>query len=71
MRGASQDAHSSMGTVVPNPAWRLVWALASLKDMEEDIHIEGFYDMVSPPTLFKRHFAGYVLLQLVIWSRDL
>ena len=50
VRGASQDVHSSMATVVPNPAWRLVWALGSLKDMEENIRIEGFYDDVLPPT---------------------
>ncbi len=48
VRGASQDVHSSMATVVPNPAWRLVWALSSLKDLEETIHIDGFYDKVLP-----------------------
>ena len=50
VHGASRDLHSSMATVVPNPAWRLVWALASLKDMDENIRIEGFYDKVLPPT---------------------
>jgi acetylornithine deacetylase/succinyl-diaminopimelate desuccinylase-like protein len=50
VRGASKDVHSSMAAVVPNPAWRLVWALASLKDMEENIRIDGFYDRVVPPT---------------------
>ncbi len=49
-RGASLDLHSSMATVVPNPAWRLVWALASLKDAQENIRIDGFYDAVLPPT---------------------
>jgi len=49
-RGASVDVHSSMGTIVPNPAWRLVWALASLKDMDENIRIAGFYEQVRPPT---------------------
>ena len=49
-RSASQDVHSSMGTVVPNPAWRIVWALASIKDMDEHIQIAGFYDNVKPPT---------------------
>ena len=49
-RGAARDVHSSMGTVVPNPAWRLVWALASIKDMDENIRIAGFYDSVLPPT---------------------
>jgi len=49
VKGASQDLHSSMATVVPNPAWRLVWALASLKDADENILIDGFYDNVLPP----------------------
>jgi len=49
VRGAAQDLHSSMAAVVPNPAWRLVWALASLKDMDENILIDGFYDKVMTP----------------------
>jgi acetylornithine deacetylase/succinyl-diaminopimelate desuccinylase-like protein len=48
--GAQRDVHSSMATIVPNPAWRLVWALASLKDWEENILIPGFYDEVQAPT---------------------
>ncbi len=48
--GATRDIHSSMATIIPNPAWRLVWALNSLKDSEENILIEGFYDDVQPPT---------------------
>ncbi|UCC60892.1 MAG: M20/M25/M40 family metallo-hydrolase [Dehalococcoidia bacterium] len=50
VRGASKDVHSSMATIVPNPAWRLVWALASLKDVEDNIRIEGFYDKIMPPS---------------------
>ena len=50
VRSASQDSHSSYATVVPNPAWRLVWALSTLKDREEKILIPGFYDDVRPPT---------------------
>ncbi len=49
-RGAQRDVHSSMATIVPNPAWRLVWALASLKDWDENILIPGFYDEVQAPT---------------------
>ncbi len=49
-RGAALDVHSSMGTVVPNPAWRLVWALASIKDMDENVKVAGFYDSVQLPT---------------------
>ncbi len=49
-RGAVRDLHSSIGTIVPNPAWRLIWALSTIKDADENILIEGFYDHVRPPT---------------------
>jgi len=49
-RGAKQDVHSSMATLVPNPAWRLVWALATLKDEEDRITIDGYMDHVAEPT---------------------
>ncbi|MBT4511690.1 MAG: M20/M25/M40 family metallo-hydrolase [Chloroflexi bacterium] len=49
-RGAVRDLHSSIGTIVPNAAWRLVWALNTLKDADEKIMIDGFYDDVRPPT---------------------
>lgn len=49
-RTASRDVHSSNATVVPNAAWRLVWALASLKDTGENILIQGFRDSIRPPT---------------------
>jgi len=47
-RGANRDAHSSYATVLPNPAWRLLWALATLKDSQENILIDGFYERVRP-----------------------
>lgn len=49
--GASADQHSSVATVTPNPAWRLIWALASLKAPDERVLIPGFYDNVVPPTV--------------------
>ena len=48
--GANGDQHSSIATSTPNPAWRLVWALASLKGPDERVTIPGFYDKVIPPT---------------------
>ncbi len=48
--GANRDLHSSTAAIVPNPAWRLVWALATLKDPNEKILVEGFYDDVVEPT---------------------
>ncbi len=47
-RSASTDSHSSYAPVVPNPAWRLVWALNTLKDSSERIALRGFYDRVRP-----------------------
>jgi acetylornithine deacetylase/succinyl-diaminopimelate desuccinylase-like protein len=49
-KGARTDWHSASATSVPNPAWRLVWALATLKDQDDKILIPGFYDKVVAPT---------------------
>jgi acetylornithine deacetylase/succinyl-diaminopimelate desuccinylase-like protein len=49
-RGAGRDLHSSVATIVPNPAWRLIWALSTFKDRNERILIQGFYDDVVEPT---------------------
>ncbi|MEK7316716.1 MAG: M20/M25/M40 family metallo-hydrolase, partial [Candidatus Eisenbacteria bacterium] len=47
----SRDAHSGLaGSIIANAAWRLTWALASLKGPDERIRIPGFYDAVHPPT---------------------
>jgi len=46
----NRDAHSSYGTVLPNAAWRLAWALASIKGPDERVLIDGFYDAVRAVT---------------------
>ena len=56
-RTAARDSHSSYGATVPNAAWRLVWALASLKDADERVRIEGFYDGVRAPTAQEESFV--------------
>jgi len=51
VRTANRDIHSGTGgSIFPNAAWRLVWALNSLKDHEENILLPGFYEDVIPPT---------------------
>jgi acetylornithine deacetylase/succinyl-diaminopimelate desuccinylase-like protein len=48
---AIRDAHSGLGgSIFPNAAWRLVWALNTLKGEDERIRIPGFYDRVQPPS---------------------
>jgi len=49
-RGAKSDLHSAYAGLVPNPAWRLVWALATMKDEQDRITIDGYRDHVVPPT---------------------
>lgn len=45
------DVHSGLGgSILPNAAWRLTWALSSLKGPDERIRIPGFYDNILPPS---------------------
>lgn len=48
---ATLDVHSGLGgSIFPNAAWRLVWALSTLKGPDERIRLPGFYDRVRLPT---------------------
>jgi acetylornithine deacetylase/succinyl-diaminopimelate desuccinylase-like protein len=49
VRTVARDLHSSRAAIFDSPAWRLIWALDSLKDRDERILIPGFYDDVLPP----------------------
>lgn len=49
VKGANIDLHSANASVIENPAWRLIWALQTLKNPQEEILIEGFYDRVLKP----------------------
>ena len=47
----STDVHSGLGgSIFPNAAWRLTWALNTLKGPDERIRIPGFYDNVKAPS---------------------
>ena len=48
---AALDCHSGLGgSLIPNAAWRLVWALSTIKGVDERIRIPGFYDHALPAT---------------------
>lgn len=49
-QGAEHDLHSSYAPMVVNPAWRLVWALSTLKDTDDNITLDGYMDHVDPLT---------------------
>ena len=47
----SQDAlPAGMAASVPNPLWRLIWALTQIKTDQEEVLIGGFYDTIEGPT---------------------
>ncbi len=55
VRHADRDFHSgNWGNVAPNPIWTLVHLLASMKDSQGLVTIDGFYDNVRPPTPLDR-----------------
>jgi acetylornithine deacetylase/succinyl-diaminopimelate desuccinylase-like protein len=59
VRTAARDAHSGVGgSIFPNAAWRLTWALASLKGPDERIKIPGHYDKVRPPSAGDRELMA-------------
>jgi acetylornithine deacetylase/succinyl-diaminopimelate desuccinylase-like protein len=56
---ASQDVHSGLGgSIFANAAWRLTWALSTLKGPDERIRIPGHYDSVRPPSARDRELMA-------------
>src|ERR671914_894860 len=49
-RGPSHDLHSMYGGIAPNPAWRLVQALRTIKDEKGDITLDGLDDLAEDPS---------------------
>lgn len=41
---ANYDVHCRNGAIMPSAAWRMIWALSSLKNVNEEILIDGFYE---------------------------
>ncbi|WP_054533624.1 M20/M25/M40 family metallo-hydrolase [Herpetosiphon geysericola] len=48
--GAKIPIGADMATSVPNPAWRILWAVNRIKNDSEEVTIDGFYDAVVPPS---------------------
>ena len=49
-RTANVDFHSSNAQIYENAAWRITWALSTMKDRDENVLVDGFYDDVLPIT---------------------
>ncbi len=48
VQALSTASSSRYGAILPNAAWRLTWALSSLKSPGEEVLIEGFYETLEP-----------------------
>jgi acetylornithine deacetylase/succinyl-diaminopimelate desuccinylase-like protein len=60
--GARTDLHSKWGGIVPNPAWRLVQALATVVSPKGVITIDGFSSHVAPLTTEDRQMLKRIEL---------
>lgn len=58
--GAARDLHSGTAPIVVNPAWRLAWALNTMKDVNDHITIDNFYNDVRPPNQLELDAAARV-----------
>lgn len=71
-RGAARDLHSgNWGGVAPNPLWTLVHLLATMKDEQGTILIDGFYENVLPPTELERAALAQLPFDADAVRRDL
>ncbi|HZY48010.1 MAG TPA: M20/M25/M40 family metallo-hydrolase [Candidatus Bathyarchaeia archaeon] len=57
---AREDLHSSYAPLVDNPAWRLVWALNTMKSPVGKILIKGWHDDVEPFTPAQSRLVGKI-----------
>jgi len=48
-RSGERDLHSGLAAIAPSAVWRLVWALNTLKDQNDEILIDHYYDHVRAP----------------------
>jgi len=69
--GANRDVHSANAPLIPNPAWRLVWALNTLKNESDEILIDGFYDNVVPPSAEEMEYVKAIPFEEEEKKRDL
>lgn len=54
-KGADFDNHSgNTGNILPNPAWKLINLLQTMRDKDGRVLIEGFYDHILPPSKLEK-----------------
>ncbi len=59
--GPNRDVHSgNFGGPVPNPIWKLVNLLSTMRFPDGRATVEGFYDGVRPPSEFERELVARI-----------
>lgn len=56
VRTADHDQHSGRGPLIQNAVWLLAAAVASLRDSEGNVLVEGFHDDVAPLSDMQEHY---------------
>src|SRR5215469_12811491 len=70
-RTMTRDAHSGDAHALPNAAWRLLRAVASLKDETEHVLVAGFYDSVRPLSAKTKTFLERIPPPDPSWAKSL
>lgn len=71
-RGANRDLHSgNFGGVAPNPIWTLVHLLATMKNAQGEITIDGFYDNIRPLTTLEQQALADLPVDLAAVQQSL
>ncbi len=70
-QGATRDVHSANAPLIPNPAWRLVWSLNTLKNEKDDILIDDFFENVEPPSAEEIEYAKAIPFEEEEEKKDL
>ncbi len=71
-RGANRDLHSgNWGEIPPNPLWTLVHLLATMRNEQGEITLEGFYDHVQPLTERERQALAQLPMDEAAIKQDL
>lgn len=58
--GSTKDLHSMYASVAPNPVWRMIGLLNTLKGEDGFVRIEGFYDDVKDPSELELEAAAKI-----------
>ncbi len=63
VKAVDHDLHSSRAPLAPDAAWRLVWALNSIKDNQENILIDGYMKYVREPSAAQMEMLQHIPME--------